>query len=84
MSPRQVHIDRLRRELNPQQWAAVSAGPGPKLVIAGAGSGKTRVVTYRVAYLIAQGVDPSNILMVTFTNKAAREMLSRVEALVGP
>jgi len=83
LRPLLPHVEHLRRDLNPQQWEAVSAGAGPKLVIAGAGSGKTRVVTYRVAYLIAQGVAPSGILMVTFTNKAAREMLSRVEALVG-
>jgi DNA helicase-2/ATP-dependent DNA helicase PcrA len=69
-------------ELNDQQYAAVTAGDGPLLVIAGAGSGKTRVVTYRVAWLIEHGVDPSRILLVTFTNKAAREMLRRVEALL--
>ncbi|HID10946.1 MAG TPA: ATP-dependent helicase, partial [Candidatus Latescibacteria bacterium] len=83
LKPTPLQVERLRRDLNPQQWAAVSAESGPKLVIAGAGSGKTRVITYRVAYLIARGVDPSRILMVTFTNKAAREMLSRAEALVG-
>ncbi|MCS6804061.1 MAG: UvrD-helicase domain-containing protein [Acidobacteriota bacterium] len=71
-----------RAELNDQQYAAVAAGAGPLLVIAGAGSGKTRVVTYRVAWLIEHGVDPSRILLVTFTNKAAREMLRRVEALL--
>src|SRR5678815_4020513 len=69
-------------ELNPQQSAAVMAPPGPALVIAGAGSGKTRTLTYRVAYLIENGIAPSNILLLTFTNKAAREMLDRVANLL--
>ncbi|MBI4341448.1 MAG: ATP-dependent helicase [Candidatus Omnitrophica bacterium] len=73
----------LAHELNDAQRAAVTCGEGPKLVIAGAGSGKTRTITYRVAFLIARGVPPSQILLATFTNKAAREMLSRVEALTG-
>ena len=70
-------------ELNAEQLAVVVAGPGPILVIAGAGSGKTRTVTYRVARLIESGVEPGRILFVTFTNKAAREMLHRVELLLG-
>ncbi|MBI5408889.1 MAG: ATP-dependent helicase, partial [Nitrospirae bacterium] len=68
--------------LNPEQLAAVTSGDGPSLVIAGAGSGKTRVVTYRVAYLLESGVSPSRIMLLTFTNRAAREMLHRVELLI--
>ncbi|MBI2900664.1 MAG: ATP-dependent helicase [Planctomycetes bacterium] len=71
------------KELNPRQLEVVTAGDGPLLVIAGAGSGKTRAVTYRVARLIESGVPPAQVLLLTFTNKAAREMLRRVEALTG-
>jgi DNA helicase-2/ATP-dependent DNA helicase PcrA len=76
-----IHVD-YAGELNEQQLAAVTAPPGPLLVIAGAGSGKTRTLTYRVAYLLENGIDPRNILLLTFTNKAAREMLSRVANLL--
>src|SRR5437588_1663327 len=76
-----VHID-YAAELNEQQLAAVTAPPGPILVIAGAGSGKTRTLTYRVAYLLENGIDPRNILLLTFTNKAARQMLDRVANLL--
>ncbi len=69
-------------ELNEQQLEAVQAPPGPALVIAGAGSGKTRTLTYRVAYLMENGIRPEHILLLTFTNKAAREMCDRVGALV--
>jgi len=70
-------------ELNAQQLAAVQASPGPNLVLAGAGAGKTRTLTYRVAWLIEHGVAPDRILLLTFTNKAAREMMSRVADLLG-
>jgi len=70
------------KELNPEQRGVVTAPDGPILVIAGAGSGKTRALTYRVAHLIQQGIDPGQILLATFTNKAARSMLSRVQTLV--
>ncbi len=69
-------------DLNEKQFAAVTAPPGPSLVIAGAGSGKTRTLIYRVAYLLDNGINPRNILLLTFTNKAAKEMLERAEQLV--
>ena len=80
--PRKLSID-YRAALNSQQLAAVTAGEGPSLVIAGAGSGKTRTLVYRVAYLIDSGIDPSNILLLTFTRKSAQEMLARVGELIG-
>jgi len=80
-APRQRLIN-YRDVLNDEQRAVVMAGAGPLLVIAGAGSGKTRTVTYRVARLIEAGVAPARILLVTFTNRAAREMLGRVETLL--
>ncbi|MEW6108528.1 MAG: ATP-dependent helicase [Nitrospirota bacterium] len=71
------------KELNPEQYSAVMHQSGPALVLAGAGTGKTRVVTYRVARLIETGVRSENILLLTFTNKAAKEMMRRVELLIG-
>ncbi len=72
----------LARELNPQQRAAVEAPPGKLLILAGAGTGKTRTLTYRVAKLVAGGCPPERVMLVTFTNRAAREMVGRVEALL--
>src|SRR5580692_8218454 len=80
--PVNLHID-YAKELNPQQLAAVTAPPGPALVIAGAGSGKTRTLTYRVGFLLEQGIPADRILLLTFTNKAAREMMRRVSDLLG-
>ena len=81
-APVELQID-YAKELNEQQYAAVTAPPGPSLVIAGAGSGKTRTLTYRVAYLLEQGIPPERILLLTFTNKAAKEMMRRVTDLLG-
>lgn len=80
-SDKKFNID-YAKELTTEQVAVVTAASGPMLVIAGAGSGKTRTLTYRVAYLVETGVPLDRILLVTFTNKAAREMMSRVELLL--
>jgi DNA helicase II / ATP-dependent DNA helicase PcrA len=81
VAPRHSILE-YEKELNEEQLKVVMAPDGPILVIAGAGSGKTRVVTYRVAHLLEQGASPQSILLLTFTNKAAREMLHRVEHLI--
>ncbi len=75
--------ERLARDLNEAQLAAATAPDGYNLILAGPGSGKTRVITYRVAYLIDQGVAPESILLVTFTRRAAREMVGRLGTLIG-
>jgi DNA helicase-2/ATP-dependent DNA helicase PcrA len=76
-------LARYREELNEEQFAVATAPAGSALVIAGAGSGKTRAITYRVAYLVEHGVAPARVMLATFTNRAAREMLRRVEQLTG-
>jgi DNA helicase II / ATP-dependent DNA helicase PcrA len=81
-APIDLKID-YAKELNEQQYAAVTAPSGPSLIIAGAGAGKTRTLTYRVAYLLEHRVPASGILLLTFTNKAAREMMRRVAGLLG-
>src|SRR5215218_3874934 len=76
-------LTRYKSELNEEQFKVVTAPPKAALVVAGAGTGKTRAITYRVAYLIELGISPQRILLATFTNRAAREMLRRVEGLTG-
>lgn len=77
----ETHID-FEKDLNPEQYKVITHSEGPSLVLAGAGSGKTRTLVYRVAYLLNKGIPPKNILLVTFTNKAARTMQDRIEMLL--
>lgn len=83
MSKKWPFMINYKDQLNPEQYRVVTEADGPCLVLAGAGSGKTRTLIFRVAYLIEMGVKPENILLVTFTNKAAKEMLERVEKYLG-
>ncbi|HZI30595.1 MAG TPA: UvrD-helicase domain-containing protein, partial [Gemmatimonadaceae bacterium] len=71
------------QELNPEQHAAATFGNGPLLIVAGAGTGKTRTLVYRVAHLIQSGINPERILLLTFTRRSAQEMLARAVQLVG-
>ena len=80
--PRQFTID-YQHELNPSQYEAATTRAGPVLVLAGAGSGKTRTLIFRVARMIEEGIDPASLLLLTFTRRAAEEMLQRAEALMG-
>ena len=83
LSKREKHLEQYLKQLNEAQLAPTLQKDGPMIVIAGAGSGKTRVLTYRIAYLMSQGVDAFNILALTFTNKAAKEMKGRIAQIVG-
>lgn len=80
---RDIAVTDFSKLLNPEQCAAATAGEGPLLVLAAAGTGKTRTLVHRVAYLIERGVPPERILLLTFTNRAAKEMLERAEKVVG-
>src|SRR4051812_19818785 len=82
MSDDRSAIDAVLAHLNPQQRAAATHGDGPLLIVAGAGTGKTTTLAHRVAYLIATGVDPGGILLLTFTRRAAAEMLRRVDRIL--
>ena len=76
-------LENLQKELNKEQYEAVTTTEGPLLIIAGAGSGKTRVITYRIAYMLEKGIPQSQILALTFTNKAARKKKERIKEQTG-